>query len=79
MRGRLYRECCSYWTGNASASLGQRHDAADIQQEQVHQEEVHGVVEFGFHEDGSQNAEIATYSSYLREKEMTKSMGWSLG
>lgn len=78
VRGRLYRECCSYWTEKASACQGQRHNIANIQQEQVFQKEVHGVVEFGFDEDGSQNAEIASYSSYRREKEMVKRMGWSL-
>ena len=44
-------------------------DAPDIQQGQVPQEEVHGGVEFGFGEDGSQDAEIAPHSSYISEEE----------
>lgn len=40
-----------------------------IQQGQVPQEEVHGSVELGFSENGSQDAEVATNSSYISKKE----------
>ena len=50
-------------------------DASDIQQGQVPQEEVHGGMEFGLSKNGSQDAEIASHSSYISKKEDDKEDG----
>ena len=44
-------------------------DAPNVQRRQIPQEEVHGGVEFGFHQDGGQDAEVAPDSDQVGQEE----------
>lgn len=50
-------------------------DASNVQQRQVPQEVVHRSVEFGLHQDGSQDAEVASDCDHIGAKEDSKKDG----
>lgn len=51
-------------------------DAPNVEERQIPQEEVHGCVQLGLHQDGGQEAQVTTHSGYIGQEKDSEEDGF---